>query len=260
MDMMNLLKVAVRVAGGSLTMVRELNDAPQSLINRAENFLIDSGLSYDDKNILLGEAIKAACKTSGFTTEEFPNYDDPINFIHELEHLLLDPSFSLIEGKSKTLSFVDSYMDEAITWAVQTGGGSKPDKEVLGTVSAVAGEYMYPGAESVSDAIGMIASEPIKSDSKKRIRKSAIHHLKTVFSDRLDASLDENVGEEFTKVYKMGSEYPLWIAVSHAFLSYVYSKYGDHLEFTSNEVEEKWKRFTLHLKNELRKRIPVLFP
>jgi len=257
---MNLVYIATRIAGKPMLMMREMGYDPKNLVYDAMESL-DWSNGNDARKIYrqVNEAILRAWEKAGLQKD--PNLDlnnqmedDPRSMIHELEHLILDPNFSLGNGGSSSKrSRVESLVEEALSFGF---GGMMYDEEGMDIATSNAYSWLHlQDNMNVGDLIKMLAEAPISTAERKTIRDSVVHGLKNKFSDRINDDLSSNIGQDSEK-FELRPGLEIYYAVLNSFVRGVANKYEDYKQILEEELEEKWRKFNLHLKNEIKKIAP----
>jgi hypothetical protein len=271
----DLLRIAARVAataGKTMLMMRDMGYDPQMIVYNATEAISKQQKTqpgeWEGVHARVNEAVLRAWKDAGLP-DTGPHirgkrmHDDPRNVIHELEHLILDPDFDLDSGKSASHSGVESVMEEVLSWGFS--GAVEDDGKFI--VGDSAPDYLFPGAKTVAEALAAIAGATISSPERRKIRDSAVHRLKTVFKDVMGQSLkrrpSETGGQALRKrleavnaAFGLSSANSLGGALGQGFTQLVESKYGDWKQVMTEEREDGWRKFNLHLKAEMRKLAP----
>lgn len=258
---MNLLAIAARVAGKPLLLMKDMGYDPQTLVYNATEGLTEaerkSGGKPDFESVgeRVNRAMLKAWRDAGLpdkaSTIQNRMGDDPRNFVHELEHLIMDPDFDLKTGRSSSHSGVESVMEEVLSW----GLADSADADGKFIVADGAPDYLYPGAKTVGEAVGAIASATISDPVRRKIRDSAVHRLRTVFKSVMGSPLEDGA-DEFAPLFGLREGHSLGGVLAHAFTQHVESKYDDWKDLITEEREEGWRKFNLLLRKEMMKLVP----
>ena len=92
--MINIFRIASRIAGKSLLLMEEMGYNPYIRVDNISYLLPEECSSSE-----IIESIFNAWIKSGFSGDSLISqkklFDTPSNFLHEIEHLVLDPNFDL---------------------------------------------------------------------------------------------------------------------------------------------------------------------
>jgi hypothetical protein len=163
-----------------------------------------------------------------------------------MEHLVLDPAFDLIGGEKPGNHPVEAVMDEALS----AGMAGYKDSVVEGAYEA-SERFIRGDAKTVGELLDRVKSAPVSTKEKKRIRDAVHAEMARALGPHRDMSLDESANVELTPNCRPGAE--LMLQCSVLFLDGVVKRYEHWKDVMAEGMEEVWRRFVLHAKNELRK-------
>ena len=247
-----------------MIMMRDMGYNPKALVYNAVEAIREAGVKWPECNKQVNEAILRAWKKAGLADDpDLANRmeDEPRAFIHEFEHLILDPSFSLGEGGSSAKhSKVESAMEEAFSW----GLAGDISEEAIGSVVSDAWNWLGLSKDMVvKDLLDKLGQAPISNPDRKKIRDSVVRDLRKTFQARAGDLIENEIGPELGKQLDHRQGYSLSGAVLWEFFTKVAAKYDDVKQVLSKDQEEAWRKFNLHLKNEIKKIAPqadALYP
>lgn len=269
---MDYLHVAVRVAsrkylagtrmaGKPMLMMRDMGYNPKALVYDATEQLTESGMKWPEPEQKVNEAIIRAWEKAGLSHDpdlDSRMKDDPRFVIHELEHLILDPDFSLGGGGSSSKhSKVESSMEEAFSW----GLAGDIEEEAVNIV--VAGAYEFLGLTkdmNVKDLLDKLGQAPIENPDRKNIRDSVVYSLRKKFHAFAGELIGKPIGPKLAKELDFHDKLGFSQAVLDGFFRGVAGKYDDYKQVLTAEREEAWRKFNLHLTNEIKKIAPKAEP
>ena len=244
-DPVNLLLIACRVAAVTVDA-----GAPTLLI---EDLGLDEGGMKKMVEQISWEALARAAENAlPGALERIPDWAkpgglaDPESLLHEMEHLVFDPNFDLIGGKSGHHP-VEGAMDEAFSAGIRN-----LDKLVGGAYDA-SESNLIGDSKTVKEALDRISTAPISTEEKKRIRDAAVSETRRLFADYLDKSVDEQAELDKPLVSGCRKGAPWGIQITVFFLNSVLKRYDSWKDLMAKGQEDVWRRFVLNVRNEFRK-------
>lgn len=254
---MRFATVSARVAGAPMQLIKDLNLDEGGLVHMvqaAEEEL--RGLGVDGREAVWEAMARAAAKALPGALEKIPDWAQPGGntspqaLVHEMEHLVLDPAFDLISGDSPGNHPVEASMDEALS----AGMGGYVDSIAEGGYEP-SEAFLRGGAQTVGEVLDRIKSAPVSTKEKKRIRDAAHAELERALGAYRDRALDEDADLEKAVTPNCRKNAPWITQISVVFLDGVVKRYAHWKNVMAEGMEDVWRRFVLHAKNELRKAV-----
>lgn len=255
---MRLLTVSARVAGAPMQMIKDLNldeGGLVTMLQAADGELRKAGVK-DSTSVVWEAMAKAASQALPGARGKIPEWalpggsTSPESLVHEMEHLVLDPAFDLIAGDKPGNHPVEAAMDEALS----AGMAGYTDSVVEGAYEP-SEKYLRGDAKTVGELLDYVKSAPISTKEKERIRNAAHAEMVRALGPYRDRSLDDDADltEKITPNCRPDA---MWITqISVIFLDGVVKRYAHWKGVMAEGMEDVWRRFVLHAKNELRKAV-----
>lgn len=260
---MRLHVIASRVAGASMQMIKDLNldeGGVVLMVQAADDELRKKGYRYPEGPEIVWEALaRAADKAVPGILEKIPDWAKPKGvstpeaLVHEMEHHVLDPAFDLISGDKPGNHPVEAAMDEAFAAGMQ-------DYKTSITEAAYepSEKFLRGDCKTVGEMVDYISNAPISKKEKEQIRNSVAWRMKKTFDKYRDKPLSEKANMKLSENCREGAP---WVTqISAMFLDGVVGKYEHWKGILAEGMEDVWRKFVLHAKNELRKAVKTAPP
>jgi len=244
--MINIFRIASRIAGKSLLLMEEMGYNPYIRVDNISYLLPEECSSSE-----IIESIFNAWIKSGFSGDSLISqkklFDTPSNFLHEIEHLVLDPNFDLRlqAHKSKLTDSpshhgIESMMEEVMTQRLFRF--ILPDEADCHDAIDNSIWFSHNSRLENDKLLDMISSAPMSNSTLENIRDSAIYKTKQKYENG-----EINTSPDRPGVIEMN------VQILIDFLMNALSKFDIWKEIISDEQEEKWRKFALNLRNEFKK-------
>ena len=257
---MRLCTIAFRVAGAPTQLIRDLNLDEVGLvimIQTAQSELIERG--YNGPQDLIWEAMtRAAEKAMPGVSKKLPKWALPADsaysggisvefLVHEMEHLLFDPAFDLINNNPGHHP-VESVMDEAFASGI--AGDAEVAEGAYQASKDFLDKFLHGNTKTVGELLDYIKSSPISTKEKKRIRDAVYADIERTFGKYRGRLRAEEANIEIPNCSNDAS----WsFKITAVFLDGTLKRYEPWKDLMTEEMEDTWRRFVLHARNEIRK-------
>jgi len=256
---MNLARIAARIAipttaGPTLDMVRDENlDGGGGIIlyQKADDELSAAGIKdWRQKEKILETAVFSALeKASPGASSKIPDSIRGQVILHEVDHLLFEPTFDLIGGVSGR-GEVESAMDEAFISAKDGYTDDVPEGVIDPSYPLLVGD-----SETIAEALSNIAHATMSTPEKKQIHRAVVHEMNKVFGPYKDNLLEEDANLDKPLAAACPQDAPWGTQFVIVFMTACVRRYSTLKNLMADGQEDVYRKFILNLKNELAKAV-----